>query len=98
MSQCQKCGQPLKFVKRLFGDVLKWCPVNLDGSDHWDDCKRATRKRLMGESVEKVMAYAENACPTFWTFPDDKGGRRRSATKPEWWDAKPQPAPIEELF
>lgn len=99
MSECRKCGLPIKFERREFGGVLKWYPTNPDGSEHWDDCKKAQRGEcLTGRSVEDVRAYADSRCPTFWTFPNGKGGRRKSFTKPEWWDSKPQPAPAEELF
>jgi hypothetical protein len=98
LSQCQKCSEPISFVRREFRGVMKWCPVNVDGTDHWDQCKRATRKRLMGESVENVMAYAESQFPTRWTIPNGKGGYRVVFKKPDGWDERAQPAPDAELF
>lgn len=41
MTECRKCGLPLKFKKLRSG---KWSPTNLDGSDHWDLCKSVIRK------------------------------------------------------
>jgi len=37
---CKKCGLPLAFKKLASG---KLCPVNPDGSDHWDLCRGVTR-------------------------------------------------------
>ena len=41
MAICRKCKQPIKFKKLKSG---KWCPTNLDGSDHWDDCREITNR------------------------------------------------------
>jgi len=43
MSPCRKCGKPIIFVKKEFGGVLKWVPVNPDLSEHWDACKGIVR-------------------------------------------------------
>lgn len=97
MSTCRKCELPIRWIQREFQQVLKWVPVNLDGTEHWDNCKRETRKRLAGESFESVMAYAETQCPTFWTVPKQGGGYRVMVTKPVGW-GESQPAPDAELF
>ena len=39
MAICNKCNLPIKFAKTHTG---KWMPVNVDGSEHWGDCKRTT--------------------------------------------------------
>lgn len=46
MSKCEKCGLPLKFIQKLYKGILKWTPVNPDGSDHWDTCKTVQRKAM----------------------------------------------------
>lgn len=38
---CNKCNRQIKF-KRLSNG--KYCPVNIDGSDHWDVCNAAKSK------------------------------------------------------
>jgi hypothetical protein len=57
---CDKCGQPLSFVRRVgkYG-VMKLWPVNPDGSEHWDLCKRIQRE---GIGMEAVMAKHPPAC------------------------------------
>lgn len=40
MSRCKKCGSGLKWKMLASG---KWCPVNPDGTDHWDLCRSITR-------------------------------------------------------
>lgn len=37
---CQKCGRPIAFKRLASG---KWCPTNVDGSDHWDTCRGIVR-------------------------------------------------------
>lgn len=37
---CKKCGLPIAFKKLANG---KFCPINPDGSDHWDLCKQTVR-------------------------------------------------------
>jgi hypothetical protein len=44
-AKCEKCGSPLAFRKLESG---KWCPCNVDGSDHWDDCSEAQAKGTYG--------------------------------------------------
>lgn len=46
MNKCEKCQLPVKFVQKLYSGVLKWTPVNPDGSDHWDACKTVQRKAM----------------------------------------------------
>jgi hypothetical protein len=41
MTECRKCGLPLKFKWLRQG---KWSPINPDGTDHWDLCKSTTRR------------------------------------------------------
>lgn len=41
--QCHKCDLPIAFKRLPSG---KWCPTNVDGSDHWDIC-RETRNRMI---------------------------------------------------
>lgn len=41
MSTCRNCGSELKWKRLANG---KWCPTNIDGSDHWDLCASLTRK------------------------------------------------------
>jgi hypothetical protein len=43
---CEKCSQPLRFIEREYKGVLKWVPVNPDGSDHWDLCKKIQRQSI----------------------------------------------------
>lgn len=43
MSACRKCGNPIKFIQREFKGVLKYLPVNVDGSEHWDLCRGIVR-------------------------------------------------------
>lgn len=50
---CQKCGSPLAFYKL---DSGKWCPCNVDGGDHWDDC---TENRNTGKYGIKVVQLKE---------------------------------------
>ena len=42
MTLCNKCELPIKFERGDFlkGTAYRWYPVNLDGSDHTDTCRR----------------------------------------------------------
>lgn len=40
---CRKCGLPLGFKKLENG---RWCPINPDGSDHWDLCRDTQYKNM----------------------------------------------------
>jgi hypothetical protein len=40
---CDKCGHPITFIQREFKGVLKYMPVNPDGSEHWDICRGIVR-------------------------------------------------------
>ena len=51
MSECRKCGLPLKFVRRNG----KWWPANPDGSDHWDLCKRTQRKDMVYRPQKEAL-------------------------------------------
>ena len=79
MAVCKKCGHPLKFVRRQFGRALKWCPVNPDGSDHWDLCRGIVRTPSW---VKKVMALPENRPQT--TFPTDTAAFLWIGAQPPW--------------
>ena len=39
---CEKCGLLLGFKLLSSG---KWCPVNSDGTDHWDICREVYNKK-----------------------------------------------------
>ena len=41
MSTCKKCGLSIGWKRLKSG---KWCPTNVDGTDHWDVCSRERRK------------------------------------------------------
>jgi hypothetical protein len=46
MANCRKCGLPLKFIQKLGREgVLKWFPMNPDGTGHWDICKVTQRQQ-----------------------------------------------------
>lgn len=53
-SVCEKCGEPIAF-KRL--DSGKWCPTNVDGSDHWDICKRISLKKAGKQLLVHEFQY-----------------------------------------
>jgi len=55
---CGKCNGPLAYYKLPSG---KWCPCNLDGSDHWDDCKEAISKGTYG--IQKTFINFERGKP-----------------------------------
>lgn len=62
---CFKCQQPIAFKKLPSG---KFCPTNLDGSDHWDTCsaKRAytgPKTLFMGRTVDGVLVENRNHQP-----------------------------------
>lgn len=97
MAQCRKCGLAIRFERRCFSGVLKWCPTNPDGSEHWDTCKQAMRRDLSKLSPEERMREANLICPPVWTLHKPEGGYRVIRKKPDGWDSAPQPAPIEEL-
>src|ERR1700722_18435539 len=46
---CRKCQQPITFKKLASG---KFCPVNLDLTDHWDTCKAVTAKSYTGPHTQ----------------------------------------------
>jgi hypothetical protein len=49
--RCEKCGEPMGFVKL---DNGKWRPVNPDGTDHWDKCREIRyAKAKTGECREE---------------------------------------------
>lgn len=59
MAFCYKCKQPIAFKKLSSG---KFCPTNVDGSDHWDLCKSIVNKpytgpktQFMGRTVDGVL-------------------------------------------
>lgn len=54
MAECRKCGLPIGWRKLPNG---KWCPQNLDGSDHWDICRETTR----GSIKDAVLRESKNA-------------------------------------
>lgn len=81
MSQCQKCGLPLKFEKREGkGGVVKWFPVNPDGSEHWDLCKTTQRARDGVTTQDDLRNH-----PIAYTWPDSRGGVARSTWNPPMW-------------
>jgi hypothetical protein len=44
-ARCQACGLLLAFIRKPGkGGVLKWFPVNPDGTDHWDVCAQVRRR------------------------------------------------------
>jgi len=64
---CNKCHLPIAFRQLPSG---KWCPTNPDGSDHWDDCKRATAgeykgplTQYYGRMVDGIMIEDGNRRP-----------------------------------
>jgi hypothetical protein len=70
LSKCKKCGQPLRFIEKSGkGGVMKWWPVNPDGSDHFDKCSEITN-RLNGyvnsDGTPNLKRMAE-AHPPDWT-------------------------------
>lgn len=85
---CRKCGKPLSFVRRDYNGVMKWCPVNPDGSDHWDDCRQVRYDRMTPEEQSAQRARDVAMCPPFWTWADSEGKRQTAHRKPDWWDAK----------
>ena len=50
---CYKCGLPIAFKLTPKG---RWCPTNLDGSDHWDLCRQTW---LANMSPAERAYYAE---------------------------------------
>lgn len=47
LSKCEECGLPLKFIQKPGkGGVLKYWPVNPDGTDHFDLCSAIKAKRV----------------------------------------------------
>lgn len=70
MSECRKCGLPLKFIRKTgrHGE-LKWWPVNPDGSDHFDRCSEITNRLngyVNGDGTPNLKRMAE-AHPPAWT-------------------------------
>lgn len=51
---CEKCGEPLAFRKL---DNGKWSPMNPDGSDHWDICKRIALKKAGKKLLVHELRY-----------------------------------------
>lgn len=58
VASCSKCGKPISFVQKSYRGFMKWCPVNLDGSEHWDACRGIVRtpewrdRRMAEEAAE----------------------------------------------
>lgn len=65
---CEKCGFPIKFKKLENG---KWCPTNIDGSDHWDACKEQQSKTFTGNRV-MVMSSGERTGRDYVPTKSDK--------------------------
>ena len=92
MATCKKCGNPLAFVKKLYKGVLKFCPVNPDGSEHWDLCRGIVRtpewaaRRIREEEAEYPSGWRGTA-KHVWCGPvmpwDESLGAFRSFTKQE---------------
>jgi|ERR1035438_5297961 hypothetical protein len=51
--KCFKCGLPIAF-KIVAG---KSCPVNVDGSDHWDLCKATTSASLPASARTQYFGF-----------------------------------------
>jgi hypothetical protein len=60
---CRKCGKPIAFVQREYATGLKWCPVNPDGTEHWDICRGIVRTP---EWTARRIAEEERDYPSGW--------------------------------
>jgi len=47
-TKCAACGSPITFKRTPAG---RWCPCELDGSDHFDKCSRLKFDRLRAEGA-----------------------------------------------
>jgi hypothetical protein len=90
MSNCRKCGQPLKWGRRVFKGIEKWIPLNSDGSDHWGDSCSAGDKRWSKLTPSQVLAKCERILPVFWTVPDGKGSYRMLRSMPPTFGQQPE--------
>ena len=50
---CMKCGSPIAFKKLPSG---KFCPTNIDGTDHWDLCSELKFKANPNRPTEAFIA------------------------------------------
>lgn len=53
MTVCKKCGGPITFRKLPSGKSM---PVEVDGSEHWDICKRRKLEQLSPAQREQLLA------------------------------------------
>jgi hypothetical protein len=60
---CRKCRHPIKFIQRDFKGVLKYMPVNPDGTEHWDICRGIVRTP---EWATRRIAEEEADYPSGW--------------------------------
>ena len=75
-AKCEKCGSPLAFYKL---DSGKWCPCNIDGSDHWDDCSENQAKGTYGIKREIITERFMGI-----TYPKNKKAKLYTGTEPPW--------------
>jgi hypothetical protein len=70
MATCNKCGSAVKFVQRQYKRGMKWCPVNLDGSDHFDLCSTLVWQQKSPEEIAAIMAQPDKRPRR--TYPHDR--------------------------
>ena len=61
---CQKCGLPLAFKKLPSG---RWCPTNVDGSDHWDICRETMLAAMSPEQRAALQRRDADRARGVWT-------------------------------
>lgn len=72
---CKKCGLELAFRKLPSG---RWCPMNPDGTDHWDLCEKtwlanmpAIERAAYDKRLKKAMEPIRRIGSQYRPVPDD---------------------------
>lgn len=60
--RCNRCGGPITFHRNASGKLV---PTELDGSEHWDICKRRRHERLTPAARARLPATKtpQTTCP-----------------------------------
>ena len=63
MNKCYKCKLPITFIQN---DNGKWCPVNPDGTFHWDLCRETNKpafRMIIGKTMKAKTHLVHVYCP-----------------------------------